>query len=137
MKLIHKDLFTIYYDNTDSSGFTYHTSYLSLAERARSNLLTRHIPDVMSMMKNNSFFFVIKKVNLNFIKPTYLFDELVIETYYRGNSYTSINLFQKFIKKDLLICELNICLVWINGKTKKPSKIPSDIISRFKSLEVV
>ena len=26
-------------------------------------------------------------------------------------------------------------LVWIDGQSKKPSKIPNDIISRFKSLE--
>ena len=32
---------------------------------------------------------------------------------------------------------MNVFLVWIDGQSKKPSKIPNDIISRFKSLSVV
>ena len=38
MKKIHEDKFKIYYENTDSSGFAYHTAYLSMSERARSNM---------------------------------------------------------------------------------------------------
>ncbi|GIR26418.1 MAG: hypothetical protein CM15mP40_10260 [Alphaproteobacteria bacterium] len=41
MKKIHEDKFKIYYENTDSSGFAYHTAYLSMAERARSNMLNK------------------------------------------------------------------------------------------------
>ena len=54
MKMIHEDLFQIYYENTDSSGFTYHTSYLTFAERARSNMLTEKFPEVILMLKKNS-----------------------------------------------------------------------------------
>lgn len=137
MKIIHQDFFTIFYENTDSSGFAYHTSYLSFAERARSNLLIHKFPEVIKMLKNNSTFFVVKNLRVNFIQPSYLFDELKVSTYYEKNSYTSINLIQYINLKKAKLCEIFIRLVWIDGKLKKPVKIPSDIISRFKSLEVV
>ena len=46
MKKIHEDKFKIYYENTDSSGFAYHTAYLSMAERARSNMLNKDFPEL-------------------------------------------------------------------------------------------
>jgi acyl-CoA thioester hydrolase len=137
MKLIHEDTFKIFYENTDSSGFTYHTSYLALAERARSNMLNENFPEISLMLKENSYFFVIKKLQIDFFKPTNLFDKLTISTFFKSNSLSSIDLIQKIKKESLFISEIIICLVWINGKTKKPSRIPSDLISRFKALEVV
>ena len=49
--------YTVYYENTDSSGFAYHTTYLEFAERARSEILSSHFPDVISYLKSNTFFF--------------------------------------------------------------------------------
>ncbi len=137
MKVIHQDFFKIFYDNTDSSGFTYHTSYLSLAERARSNMLNEYFPEVVEMLKKNSFFFVVKQLKVKFIQPSYLFDQLKINTGLKDNTYTSISLTQKIVNKNISICEIDVQLVWIDGKTNKPSRLPSNIISRFKSMEVV
>ena len=33
---------SIYYEDTDSSGFVYHTSYLKFAERARTELVKKN-----------------------------------------------------------------------------------------------
>ena len=137
MQKLFRDTFTIYYENTDSSGFTYHTTYLALAERARSNMLRKEFPEVISMLKENLFFFVVKEMNINFLKPSFLFDRLEVDTYFDCFSFTSINLIQRIMKGKTSICEIKVCLVWINGKNKKPARIPSNIISRFKSMEVV
>ena len=73
MKLIHEDFFKIYYENTDSSGFTYHTSYLSFAERARSNMLNEKFPELCLLLKQNSYFFVINTLQIDFLTlPTCL-----------------------------------------------------------------
>ncbi len=137
MKKLHEDFFTVYYENTDSSGFVYHTCYLNFCERARSNMINQDFPNLAQMLLNNSRFFVVKKINANFFKPSFLFDKLKVVTFFNGNSYTSINLIQKIIKEKIDIFELSVQLVWINGKEKKPIKIPIDIISRFQSMEVV
>ena len=136
MKRIHEDKFKIYYENTDSSGFTYHTSYLLMAERARSNMLNKDFPELTKMLKKNSKFFVVKKIKVDFFKPAKLFDNLDIITFYIGNSYTSLNLIQKIEKDGIDISRIDVQLVWIDGE-KKPIKIPRNIIYRFKSMEIV
>ena len=137
MKRIHEDKFKIYYENTDSSGFTYHTSYLLMAERARSNMLNKDFPELTKMLKKNSKFFVVKKIKVDFFKPAKLFDNLDIITFYTGNSYTSLNLIQKIEKDGIDISRIDVQLVWIDGEKKKPIKIPRNIIYRFKSMEIV
>tara|TARA_E500000178_G_C16929139_1_gene710888 strand:- start:580 stop:993 length:414 start_codon:yes stop_codon:yes gene_type:complete len=137
MKKVHEDIFTIYYENTDSSGFTYHTSYLSFAERARSNMISNDFPELIEMLKKNSKFFVVKQIKIKFFKPSYLFDKLKVITFFDKNSFTSLNLIQKIQKEGIDISQIHVQLVWIDGKNKKPTKIPADIISRFKSVEVV
>ena len=137
MKRIHVDKFKIYYENTDSSGFTYHTAYLLMAERARSNMLNKDFPELTEILKKNTKFFVVKNIKVDFFKPAKLFDNLDIITFYTGNSYTSLNLIQKIEKDGILISRIDVKLVWIDGEKKKPIKIPRNIISRFKSMDIV
>ena len=137
MKKIHVDKFKIYYENTDSSGFTYHTAYLLMAERARSNMLNKDFPELTEVLKKNTKFFVVKNIKVDFFKPAKLFDNLDIITFYIGSSYTSLNLIQKIEKDGLDISRIDVQLVWIDGKKKKPIKIPRHIIYRFKSMDIV
>jgi len=46
MKKIHQTKFEIFYEDTDSSGFTYHTSYLKFAERARSQFVMKNLEEI-------------------------------------------------------------------------------------------
>ena len=137
MRKIHEDKFKIFYENTDSSGFTYHTAYLSMAERARSNMLNKDFPELTQMLKKNSKFFVVKNIKVDFFKPSKLFDNLDIITFYIGNSFTSLNLTQKIEKNGIDISKIDVQLVWIDGEKKKPIKIPRNIIYRFKSMDIV
>ena len=84
-----------------------------------------------------NFFFVVSRLHTNFLKPAKLSDNLKVETFFIKNSFCSIKLRQNIFLKDKLITEIDVKLVWINGKTIKPTKIPENIIARFNSLEVV
>ena len=137
MKRVHLSEFSIYYEDTDSTGLVYHTSYLKFAERARSNFLREKFPDLQSLLDSNEFFFVVKEMQINFIKSASLNQNLEIETFFAGHSFCSINLTQKIFKSDLLLNEINVKLVWVDGKKKKPSKLSENIVARFNSLEVV
>jgi acyl-CoA thioester hydrolase len=137
MKKIHQTKFEIFYEDTDSSGFTYHTSYLKFAERARSQFVRENLEEIKHKMINNSFFFVVKEIKVSFSKPTFLYDQLDVKTFFLKNSLASADLKQLILKNDIVICEVFVKLVWINGKSNKPSKIPKNIIARFNSFEVV
>ena len=129
--------YTVYYEDTDASGFAYHTSYLKFSERARSEILKEFFPDIINFLKTNSFFFVVKDMNVNFIKPTRLYEKLKVTTSYINNSYTSLRLNHLITFENKRVCEINVKLVWIDGSSERPVKIPKNIISRLKPSEIV
>ena len=137
MNKIHSIVTKVYYEDTDSTGFVYHTSYLKYAERARTELLKSSFNELVNEIKKSNFFFVIRSAKIKFIKPANLFDELRINSFLIDCRQFSISLLQEFSKKNEIICKLEVQLVWVNGNDKKPKKLPTNIISRFKSLEVV
>ena len=137
MKKIHQTKFEIFYEDTDSSGFTYNTSYLKFAERARSQFVRENLEEIKHKMINNSFFFVVKEIKVSFLKPTFLYDQLDVKTFFLKNSLASLDLKQLILKDDIVICEVFVKLVWINAKSNKPSKISKNIIARLNSFEVV
>ena len=137
MKKIHQTKFEIFYEDTDSSGFTYHTSYLKFAERARSQFVRENFKEIKNNMIDNSFFFVIRDIKVSYIKPTFLYDELDVKTFFLKNSLASLDLKQLILKNDIIVCEIFVRLVWVNGTSKKPSKISKNIIARFNSFEIV
>lgn len=137
MKKIHSSLMSVYYEDTDSTGYVYHSNYIKYAERARSNLVRDKFPELQKLFNSNEFFFVVSYLDTNFFKPARLSDNLKVETFLIENSFCSIKLKQQIFREFLLITDINVKLVWINGLTTKPTKIPENIIARFNSLEVV
>lgn len=137
MKKIHSSLMSVYYEDTDSTGYVYHSNYIKYAERARSNLVRDKFPELQKLFNSNEFFFVVSYLDTHFFKPARLSDNLKVETFLIENSFCSIKLKQQIFREFLLITDINVKLVWINGQTTKPTKIPENIIARFNSLEVV
>ena len=83
MKKIHSSLVSVYYEDTDLTGFVYHTNYLKYAERARSNLLREEFPELQEMLNFNKFFFVVNQLDVKFVKPKNpLSDNLTVETFF-------------------------------------------------------
>ena len=137
MKKIHKISFNVYYEDTDSTGFVYHTTYLRFAERSRTELLKKSFSDVIEILNKDDFFFAVKEIGVNYVKPSFLFDELIVVTYFLGNRIASLDLHQEIVKDKKIICKMDVKLVLVDKKSKRPMKIPRNIISRFKSMEVV
>ena len=134
---IFKYTTNVYYEDTDSSGFVYHASYLRFAERARSNMIKKISPVMMKNFVEGHFIFVVKDLSISYIKPCKLLDELLIKTKIENISKCSLSLLQE-ISKNLSICtRINVKLVWINIVSGKPSKIPLHLISRFNELKIV
>jgi acyl-CoA thioester hydrolase len=127
----------VYYEDTDSSGFVYHASYLRFAERARSDMIKKIYPVMIKSFIEGKFLFVVKDLTVSYVKPCKLLDELLIKTKIVKITKCSLSLFQQ-ISNNISICtKLNVKLVWINNISGKPSKIPLDLISRFNKLKIV
>ena len=48
---------SVYYEDTDSTGYVYHSNYIKYAERARSNLVRDKFPELQKLFNSNEFFF--------------------------------------------------------------------------------
>ena len=49
--------YKVFYEDTDSSGFVYHTTYFRLSERARSEFLINFFPEIIDQINRKKKFF--------------------------------------------------------------------------------
>ncbi len=70
----------VYYEDTDLSGITYHANYLRWFERARSDLLRLLDIDQRAAIEAGEGAYAVSEVNLKYLRPAKLDDDVVIET---------------------------------------------------------
>lgn len=70
----------VYYEDTDLSGITYHANYLRWFERARSDLLRLLGIDQRAAIEAGEGAWAVAEVNLRYLKPARLDDDVVITT---------------------------------------------------------
>ncbi len=70
----------VYYEDTDLSGITYHANYLRWFERARSDLLRLLGIDQRAAIESGEGAYALSEVNLKYLRPARLDDDVVIET---------------------------------------------------------
>jgi acyl-CoA thioester hydrolase len=70
----------VYYEDTDLSGITYHANYLRWFERARSDLLRLLGINQRAAIEGNEGAYALSEVNLKYLRPARLDDDVVITT---------------------------------------------------------
>jgi acyl-CoA thioester hydrolase len=115
----------VYYEDTDCGGIVYYANYLKFCERARSNLffekgLSPH---------NDEEFFVVKKVEAEYIKPAKFSDLLEVNTKIISKSAVTIDILHEIYKDNELLFISKVKLVYL--KKFRPSKIPKEILEIF------
>ncbi len=74
----------VYYEDTDFSGFVYHTSYLRWCERGRTDflrLLGIHHSRLLAGDAGEACAFAVRRMTLDFLKPARIDDVLAILTH--------------------------------------------------------
>ena len=104
----------VYYEDTDSGGIVYYANYFKFTERCRTELLRESGLSQAELLKNYDIKFIVHSVSMNYINPSYLDDNLTVETNIENFKKTSIVFDQKIYK------------VIKNNKNNKNNKI--DII---------
>ena len=76
----HKDFnLVVYVEDTDFQGFVYHANYIKYFERARSDFLTSNNIFQIELRKLQ-LGFVIKSIEINYLLPATLGEELTVQT---------------------------------------------------------
>jgi acyl-CoA thioester hydrolase len=121
--------FRVYYEDTDVSGFLYHSTYLNYCERARSEIFFKR---GISPISGNSHF-VVKKIEAEYIKPAKFGDTLKVKTHLLKMGGASVLLNQEIFRGDEKLFSAKILLAHLIGT--KPSKIDEEIRKIFKELK--
>ena len=90
----------VYYEDTDFSGIVYHANYLRFMERGRSNYLRLLGADQVSLFveaeaEAPGFAFVVRSMQIEFLKPARMDDVLEVTTTYEEIKGASITLHQR------------------------------------------
>ena len=70
----------VYYEDTDFSGIVYHANYLRFIERARTEMVREKDIHQGEILSGEKLFFVVARMNLEFLRPARMDDLLTVET---------------------------------------------------------
>ena len=131
---MHENFFhntKVYYEDTDSGGVVYYANYLKFLERARTEALFSIGFSNKKINEKFNCLIIVKSCNIEYIKSAHLEDELTIRSFVKSVTKTSFFMNQEITRKDDLIVEAKVLLVFVN-KEGKPIRIPEDIYYHFK-----
>ena len=111
----------VYYEDTDLSGITYHANYLRWFERARSDLLRLLGIDQRAAIEGGEGAYALSEVNLRYLRPARLDDDVVIETRCTELGAASCRMHQIARRGSEMLCEatLRVGFITLNGRPRR------------------
>ena len=123
----------VYYEDTDASGRVYHANYLKYLERGRSNLIYQSKYNHQELLKKFNIIFVVKSLNINYLKPAFFEDLIEVQTSLNILSRVKLNFNQKIIRNNELLVDAEVIVVPINTK-RKIIKLNQELYSFLKTI---
>src|SRR5262249_48212456 len=125
----------VYYEDTDFSGAVYHASYLRFMERGRTNYLRLIGADQRTLFEETAreapgFAFVVRSMQIEFLKPARMDDVLAIETIPEEVKGASIVLHQRVTRGEDVLVEAHVRVAFVSGGRARPIPKPLRIAMR-------
>lgn len=118
------------YSDTDQMGFVHHSNYLKYYETARWDLF-RHLGIPYKEIEEAGILLPVVNVQIDYLKPAFYDEELVIETSILAMRGAKLVLGCKlFNEEQELINSARITLAFVNLHSRKPCK-PSAFIQKL------
>ncbi|HXU93817.1 MAG TPA: tol-pal system-associated acyl-CoA thioesterase [Gallionella sp.] len=119
----------VYYQDTDAGGVVYHANYVNFMERARTEWLRTFGYSNAGLMKELGVMFVVRKLEVNYLRPALLDDELSVTAQLKDVGRSRITLVQSVIRGDEVLAEGEVHLVCVSVEAFKPVSVP-DVLSK-------
>ena len=123
----------VYYEDTDASGRVYHANYLKYLERGRSNLIYQSQYNHQELLKKFNIIFVVKSLNINYLKPAFFEDLIEVQTSLNLLSRVKLNFNQKIIRNNELLVDAEVIVIPINT-SGKIIKLNEELYSFLKTI---
>jgi len=126
----------VYYEDTDFSGIVYHASYLRFMERGRTNHLRlmgaeQHALFEQAHDETPGFAFVVRSMQIDFLRPARMDDVLDIVTWPRAVKGASIVLAQEVRRGLDLLVKAEVRVAFISEGRAQP--IPKSLRTLLKA----
>ena len=115
----------VYYEDTDFTGLVYHANYVRYFERGRSDCLRlMGIGHADLLDGDQPMAFVVSKMNLTFLKPARIDDELVVRTWYEAVKGPRLLIAQEIACSGDALCraEVEVVCIHLDGRPRRPTK---------------
>jgi len=122
----------VYYEDTDLSGITYHANYLRWFERARSDLLRMLEIDQRAAIESAEGAYALSEVNLKYLSPARLDDDVVIETRCTELGAASCRMHQIASRDGAPLCKASLRVGFISLEGR-PRRQPAPWRAAFKT----
>lgn len=126
----------VYYEDTDFSGYVYHTSYLRWCERGRSDLLRMlgiHHSDLLQGTEGRApAAFVVRSLQIDYLRPAQIDEVLEVVTECTAVGGTYITLRQEVMRGEEALCRVAVKVVLISLEGR-PVRLPPLIKQLFEA----
>jgi acyl-CoA thioester hydrolase len=117
----------IYWEDTDAGGVVYHANYLRFMERARTEWLRAQGIDQVALREASSLGFVVRDMQLDFLRPARLNDELLVSVSVKERRSASMLFDQEIVRGDMTLVRATVRAACVNLDTMRPAHIPADL----------
>ncbi len=123
----------VYYEDTDAGGVVYHANYLRFMERARNEWMRDLGWPVDQLVEREKCLFVVRALNMKFIKPARLGDALMVSTNILTTKKASMQIAQE-VRRDIhgenqLLVKAQVELAVVSSETFRPTRLPAFLVS--------
>lgn len=119
----------VYWEDTDAGGVVYHAGYLRFMERARTEWMRALGVDQMAYKQATGLAFMVRDMQIDFLKPALLDDELVVTVGVKERRAASILFTQTIMKTDgSCLIRAGVRVACVDLARMRPAPIPSDLI---------
>jgi acyl-CoA thioester hydrolase len=119
----------VYYEDTDFSGVVYHASYLRFLERGRTEFIRACGIDQQKLHRETGVYFVVRRMEIDWIKPALMDDELVVETAPATLRGASMILSQRILRGQEVLTTAEVVVAIL--KDGRPTRLPDSFRAAF------
>ncbi|MBU3093579.1 acyl-CoA thioesterase [Clostridium sp. CF011] len=121
----------IYYAETDAGGIVYYGNLCNYIEMGCAEWIRKFVKPLKEITSKYNLFFVMKEVNLTYKKPVTYDNEITIRTWIKKIKYFSVKFSTEILVNGEVCFSGENKMIPIDINTKKPVKIPEEILSLF------
>ena len=131
---VHVLPISIYYEDTDLSGFVYHANYLRYMERGRTEFFRlAGISKMAGLDEEEPTAWTLRSIHVDYLKPARLDDIIHVRSRLIGLSGARMQAIQRITCNETLLVEgrIEACITTLTGKPRRLPKKVQETLAPF------